>query len=339
MRRHRASSFWLAIVLTMMLAPILGGPAARAAIRAEATPAGQAEPRWSEQPPIPQARSELGAAVIGSAIYVVGGFGGGSRVDRFDTETGTWQRVADLPIAVHHPGVAALDGTLYVAGGYREDDHRAVADVWAYDPAADAWERRAALPVARGAFGLAALDGYLYAVGGARQRLGGPVTGRVDRYDPRDDRWEARQSLSVPREHLAVVAGGGHLYAVGGRANGDESETFAAAHERYDPVEDRWETLPPLPVPRGGLAGVYVNGWVIVLGGERGDRIFADVNAFDTTTKRWHALPAMPTARHGLAAAVVGATLYAITGSTLAGRVQNTSVVEALRLPPEMVAR
>jgi N-acetylneuraminic acid mutarotase len=334
MRKRKAN--WAVVVVVFTL--FLSGPSALARAITEATPPSRAEPRWSQQPPIPQARSELGAAVIGSAIYVAGGFGGGSRVDRFDTQQGTWQRVADLPIAVHHPGVAALDGRLYVAGGYREDDHTAVADVWVYDPATDAWERRAALPVARGAFGLATLDGYLYAVGGALERLGGPATGSVERYDPRSDRWQARQPLPAPREHLAVVAGNGHLYAVGGRANGDESDRFAAAHEVYDPAADRWESLPPLPVPRGGLAGVFVNGWVIVLGGERGQHVFADVNAFDTATSRWTALPAMPAARHGLAAAVVGAILYAMTGSTVAGRVQNTDVVEAFALPPEIAS-
>lgn len=335
MRRRTPSR---AVIIVGALAFFFSGPSALAGAMTAATPVSQAEPRWSQRPPIPQARSELGTAVIGSAIYVVGGFGGGSRVDRFDTKTNTWQRVADLPIAVHHPGVAALDGKLYVAGGYREDDHTAVADVWIYDPATDAWERRAALPVARGAFGFAAVDGYLYAVGGALERLGGPATGSVERYDPRSDRWQTRQPLPTPREHLAVVAGDGRLYAAGGRANGDESDRFAAAYEVYDPAADRWESLPPLPVPRGGLAGVFINGWVIVLGGERGQHVFADVNAFDTTASRWHTLPAMPTARHGLAAAVVETTLYAITGSTVAGRVQNTDVVEAFALPPEIAA-
>ncbi len=333
MRRRMPSR---AVIIVGALALLLSGPSALAGAMTTATPVDWAELRWSQRPPIPQARSELGAAVIGSKIYVVGGFGGGSRVDRFDTETDTWQRVTDLPIAVHHPGVAALDGKLFVAGGYREDDHTAVADVWVYDPATDAWERRAALPVARGALGLAALDGYLYAVGGALERLGGPATGSVERYDPRSDRWQARQPLPTPREHLAVAAGGGRLYTVGGRANGDESTRFAAAHEVYDPAADRWEALPPLPVPRGGLAGVFVNGWVIVLGGERGQDVFADVNAFDTTARRCHTLPAMPVARHGLAAAVVGTVLYAITGSTVAGRVKNTDAVEALDLSPEI---
>ena len=151
-----------------------------------ATAAG-AELAWVELPGMPRPRSELGAAALDGVIYVVGGFGGspfdpvvgGAGVDCFDARTGTWAIAADLPVGVHHPGVAALDGRIYVAGGYT-DAGAATAALWAYDPAADAWEARAEMPTARGALGLAALDGRLYAVGGALERLGGPVTGAVE---------------------------------------------------------------------------------------------------------------------------------------------------------------
>jgi N-acetylneuraminic acid mutarotase len=240
--------------------------------------------------------------------------------------------VADLPEAVHHPGVAALDGLVYVAGGYRIDDMTERSTVWAYDPETDAWERRADLPTPRGALGLVASDGRLYAVGGARRRLGGPVSGAVEVYDPATDRWQRRAELLTPREHLAVVAGSGRIFAIGGRANGDESDRFAAANEAYDPTTDRWESLAPLPTPRGGLTGVYAGERVIVLGGERGTTTFADVDAFDPVTNTWMALPPMPTARHGLASAAVSGRIYAITGSTKAGAVDNTPAVEVLSL-------
>jgi N-acetylneuraminic acid mutarotase len=270
--------------------------------------------------------------VIGTRIYVAGGFDSDGRCDRFEMDTGEWHQLADLPEGVHHPGVAALDGRIYVAGGYRLDDSREVDTVWSYDPAGDAWERRADLPTPRGALGLVALDGKLYAVGGARVELGGPVTGAVEVYDPATNTWQKRAGLATPREHLAIVALDGRIYAVGGRANHDEGDRFAAANEVYDPATDRWHAAAPLPVPRGGLSGVAVAGHVVVLGGERGQTAFADVDAFDPVTNAWTALPPMPTARHGLASAAVGDTIYAIAGSTRAGTVENTPVVEALPL-------
>lgn len=281
---------------------------------------------------MPVAHSEFAAAVIETTIYVVGGFGAGNRLDRYDTVTGEWRQLADLPEAIHHPGVAALDGLVYVAGGYDVNEHTVTGAVWSYDPTTDDWRRRADLPTPRGALGLVALDGWLWAIGGARDHLGGPVSGAVEFYDPAVDGWASRAGMLTPREHLAVVAEGGLIYAIGGRSNGDEGDAFAAANEVYHPHDDRWDTLAPLPVPRGGLTGVAVAGRVVVLGGERGDQTFADANAFDPATETWTALPPMPTARHGLASAAVGGTIYAIAGSTKAGAVENTPVVEALTL-------
>ena len=322
----RSLTFRVAIMILMLAC---GGPSAVASSEAtpEATP--EVTEAWAELPPMQRPRSELGAAGIADAIYVVGGFGGETMLDVFDTAAGTWTTGADLPLGVHHPGVAALNGTLYVAGGYAETG--ATDSVWAYDPAADAWEARAPLPTARGALGLAALDGRLYAVGGAEDHLGGPVTGTVEAYDPAADAWTELAPLPTPREHLAVAAGAGVIFAIGGRANGDEGERFAAAAEAFDPASGTWTTLPHLPTPRGGFAGAVVAGRLVVLGGERGTTTFDTVEAFDPETSAWTALPSLPIARHGVAAVAIGDTLYAVAGSTRAGTVENTGAVEALQ--------
>ena len=143
--------------------------------------------------------------------------------------------------------------------------------------------------------------------------------------------------MPTPREHLAVASGDGIVYAIGGRANGDEGDQYAAAAEAYDPTTDTWTELPPLPEPRGGFTGVYVSGHVIVMGGERGTTTFDAANAYNVETGEWTALPPMPTARHGVATAVIGDTVYAIAGSTVAGTVENTGATEAIALPVEAI--
>src|SRR5262245_47459558 len=174
--RARLRSLLLALAALVLLKAL--------AAAQEATPAPVATPApaWTTRAPMLAARSEFAAAVVGADVYVAGGFGGGDRVNRFDTAGGTWRPVADLPEAVHHPGVAALDGRVYLAGGYSLADATASAAVWAYDPASDTWQRRADLPTPRGALGLAALDGKLYAVGGTTARWGGPASGAVEVY-------------------------------------------------------------------------------------------------------------------------------------------------------------
>lgn len=290
---------------------------------------------WATEAPIPLARSELAAAVIDGIVYVCGGFGGGKRVDAFDPATGTWTPMPDLPFEVHHPGVAALDGRVVVAGGYTTRGFIAMGHAWAWRPGDPAgWQQLASLPSPRGAFGMAVAGGVLYAAGGAFEQLGGPVCPELLRYDAAADAWEPLTPLPTPREHLAVVADGRRLYAIGGRALGLETDDLASANEVYDPATNAWATARPLPVPRGGLSGVFTGDAVVVLGGERGKDLFADANRYDPAADAWTALPPMPTARHGLASAVVGGRMYAITGSTLAGRIQNTAIVERLALAP-----
>jgi N-acetylneuraminic acid mutarotase len=236
-----------------------------------------------------------------------------------------------LPEGVHHPGVAALGGRVYVVGGY-DADHGATAALWAYDPAADAWERRSDMATARGALGLVAFGDRLYAVGGATEHLSGPVTGAVEVYDPQTDQWSSATQMPTPREHLAVAAGADRIFAVGGRANNDEGDAFAGAAEAYDPVGDRWEALPPLPTPRGGCAGAFAGGRLIVLGGERGPDSYDAVEAYDPVGQTWSALPPLPLPRHGLAAVGIGDKVYAIAGSTRAGAAEQTDATDALTL-------
>jgi N-acetylneuraminic acid mutarotase len=289
-------------------------------------------PRWVEGIPLPYARSEMAAAVIDGKIYVAGGWDYGNRVDCFDPVKREWSLVPPLPFALHHAGVAALGNQLIVAGGYTHDELIALGHVWAWSPGERDWAGLASLPSPRGAFGMTVLAGTLYAAGGAFEQLGGPVCGETLRYDPARDRWEELAAMPTPREHLAVVAAGGRVYAIGGRADGDEGDRYAAANEAYDPATDAWSVVSPLPAPRGGLSGSLTGDRIVVLGGERDSKTYADANRYDPAGDHWDALPALPTARHGLASAFVAELLYAIAGSVLAGGVVPIPAVEALWL-------
>jgi hypothetical protein len=296
----------------------------------EATPSPEALV-WREIAPLPTARSEIPGVTLGNAIYICGGFGGDQRVDRYDPETDTWAQVADLPVGVNHPGATSFDGMVYVAGGYG-GDNRALDNLQIYDPDADEWHEGAELPEPIGASGLVPFDDKLYLVGGALESLGGPVSGAVRVYDPASDVWTDGPEMLTPREHLAVVATDEKIFAVGGRANGSEDDQFAGANEALDPATMQWTAAAPLPVPRGGLSGVYAADSVVILGGERGDDAYDDVNQYDPATDQWTELPRMTQARHGMPAAAIGPTIYAISGSIRARSADNTTDSQAMLL-------
>ena len=65
----------------------------------------------------------------------------------------------------------------------------------------------------------------------------------------------------------------------------------------YDPSQDKWTTLPPLPVEGFGLG--RVNGKLVVVGGKKSDgQTSSEVYTYDERSQKWEqTIPPMPTAR------------------------------------------
>ncbi len=105
--------------------------------------------QWTELSPLPEARSSLDAAVLGSKVYVFGGW----KLDG-DNDQGTWHQSA-----------------------------------WSLDlsDASSTWQPTAEPPFQRRAISVAAHDGKLYVIGGMQSK-GGPTT-RVGVYDPETNTW------------------------------------------------------------------------------------------------------------------------------------------------------
>ena len=174
--------------------------------------------RWTRLPDLPRPGGAGNAVAIGAKIYLLGGMdydakryhvwtdraGGtdrlGSRLYVFDTRDAAtgWSELEPCPGTPRMmSGLAAVDGKLWVVGGYgvdREGAARCVVDSWRYDPAARSWERLRDLPVAVSGFGSGSIvyrdrylllpTGYPHATvldpdGGVRPRYGRPS--RIDR--------------------------------------------------------------------------------------------------------------------------------------------------------------
>lgn len=280
-------------------------------------PARQGEARWSRGASAPSARSEVGGAAIGGQVYVVGGLGRDSRGDYtsdalevYDVAADRWSLGAPLPRPLHHPGVTALDGLLYVVGGYTPE-WAPLATAFRYDPATDRWETLPPLPTARGALVAVAAAGKVWAIGG---RAASDVTA-VEAFDPREGTWRRFQAMPTPRDHHAGGVIDERIYVAGGRLDGRGN---LDAFEVYDPATDRWETLPPLPTARSGIAAAVLGGRLYVFGGE-GDRIFGENESYHPASGSWSRELPLPTPRHGLAAATVGEAIAVIAGGPQPG--------------------
>lgn len=306
---------------------IIGGGIAAAPVGPDSDGPGT----WSEGPSLPVEIAEMAGASIGPVIYTGGGFtppGGsiGTWFGRLDTSAAApaWERLADMPVAVHHPGMTAGDGRVWLAGGYTGalSVSEATRSLFAYDPAGGAWERKADMPGRRGAHFLIHTNGRLYAVGGVGDRSSNMFV-----YDIGTDEW-AEEPGPTPREHLGGAASGGLVYAIAGRGFGLGDRS--AILEAFDPATGEWTRLDDMPGPCGGCtAAATSDDRIHVTGGETfgaARTTYRDHYVYDPATSTWSVAADMPTARHGLASAAVGDRFYAIGGGRVAGLAYSTLV-------------
>jgi hypothetical protein len=155
--------------------------------------------------------SDLGAATVNGATYIVGGYTG----SRFATAVLRFRPgrepvvVTRLPVGLRYAGVTALAGKIYVAGGLTTSgDSRAVLAV---DPAHGTVMRLASLPAPAAHVALAPLGSQLLLVGGG--------SSRILAIDPRSGKVAVAGRLPQALADPAAVAQHGRVYVLGGGSN------------------------------------------------------------------------------------------------------------------------
>jgi outer membrane protein assembly factor BamB len=164
--------------------------------------------KWEALPDLPDARSSHDVAVLGSTIYVAGGWKltGGGGGDAEDTD-GEWHStLLSLDLAKPNQGwssvpqpfqrralaVVAHEGRIWCIGGMDNSDEPSLAVDW-YEPATGKWGKGADLPKGRMAgFGIAACN-----AGG--ELLASPLSGAVYALHDGGSRWEEITKLAKPR--------------------------------------------------------------------------------------------------------------------------------------------
>jgi N-acetylneuraminic acid mutarotase len=235
-------------------------------------------------------------------------------------EKGAWTVKAPAPTARTEVAAAAVQGKIYVIGGFARGLSMISSVMEEYDPVTDSWRQRASLPSGLHHAGIGVVNDRLYVIGGfeyAGFTLWNPTT-HVYQYDPAADRWSSRKAMPTARGALAVAVLNGKLHAVGGYAK----DANTGAHEAYDPQSDSWSSLAPMPVPRDHHAAGVVGGRLFVIGG-RLNRQYAQnlslTDAYDPATNQWTRKADLPTARSGIAAAVLGGRIHVFGGEAPAG--------------------
>jgi N-acetylneuraminic acid mutarotase len=240
---------------------------------------------------------------------------------QLEQDLGTWRTAALMPTKRTEVVAAALDGKIYVVGGFEKPglgnvlNFAITPSVEMYDPATDRWTSKAPLPVGLHHVGIGVVGGRLYVIGGYT-KSGLSVwnsVATVYAYDPATDRWTERASMPTARGALSVTEHEGKLYAIGGY----DRKANTSAVEVYDPVRNVWTIGASLPTPRDHLATATVHGKVYAIGGRiDGDysRNLAVVERYDPPTDRWTRVSNLPTARSGITTAVAEGIIYVMGG-------------------------
>ena len=218
---------------------------------------------------------------------------------------------------------ATKDGSVYLFGGYEEDEagaRRVVDDLWRYD--ADGWTRVATGgPGPRLCSALAAVGGELFLFGGwdpETEGTGGSILDDVWAYDIAAGRWE--RCAPVPggpaSRHVCCALASGDVLV-----HTHRSETSVLL---FDAATREWReqaTSGPAPSSRGLHVAAAVDAGVVVFGGaDKSGAMCGDAFVLDVATWTWRALGATgPAGRAGAAAAPLDATSVVVAGGAARG--------------------
>ncbi len=253
---------------------------------------------------------EAGAASTGDRLFVAGGYDvqRNSSAAVFVFDGSTWQRGPSLPIAVNHPGVAAIGSDVYVAGGFTPGGATNRAFVLAAGNGT--WRELTPMHNARGALSLVARDGRLYAIGG---REASAQIAPTERYDPGAGTWSVTGAMPAPRNHLAGYLDGALVCVAGGR-----TPDTSGAIDCLDPSSDTWTRRATLPTGTSGAAAVVLSGVTFVAGGEPAGETSIVGVVQELRGGTWSTAP-MLVPRHGTAFAVYRGRLWMCGGATAPG--------------------
>ncbi|HYD26128.1 Kelch repeat-containing protein [Brevundimonas sp.] len=309
---------------------------------------------WNARASLPWPVQEIYAAVHQGRIVTGGGLVARAgqplhiedRVGLYDPATDAWSELPKLPSPRHHPMVFASDGELFVFGGYGRSaagEWTSMRDCWVLSEGA--WVETIPLDAPQSEAVGVSHDGLLHLITG--RTPGGLGNGnwndQVDTdahrvYITGADAWDTARPCPMARNSAAAAVMDGAIWVAGGRT---VSGGGTGRLDRYDPAEDRWDTLAPIPPSPetgqqvgGGLAMAAISGRLVAFGGEwfqrgGGGGVFRETWIYTAADDAWRRGPDMATPRHGLAAAAIDNTVYAIAGGEVVSGGRAGNVVEA----------
>lgn len=231
--------------------------------------------------------------------------------------------MASMPTARWASGLGAINGVIYVAGGYNPLLGGHLTTLEAYDVTTNTFSSRSPRPGIQTGAVTGVINGVLYVAGGSDCCVNTP---RLTAYTAASNTWSPRRAPSSP--HGNGPAGGviDGLFYVAGGSSLDGSGSVSVL-EAYDPRTDVWTLKAPLPTARRAVGSAVLRGRLYVVGGISSTLgTVGTVEAYDPATNTWTTRAPLSAPRSELVVGEIDGILYAVGGATSAGPV---SIVEA----------
>ncbi|MDN4635103.1 kelch repeat-containing protein [Bacillus sp. PsM16] len=181
-----------------------------------------------------------------------------------------WNQLADLPTARIGAVANAVDGNIYVIGGFN-----ALNETLEYNPSTNQWTKMKDIPSGRGGAASVVVGSKIYVLAGNHQNS----FNKFEVYDTKKDEWEVLTDIpfeSPSKGAYNVQAGvmGDKIYVLGG------NEFFS-----YDLTENKWkkEASPSFKTQRA--IGLVLKGKFYIIGENNNSEIFE----FDASNDSWSA--------------------------------------------------
>ncbi|XP_077289473.1 kelch-like protein 25 [Arctopsyche grandis] len=193
--------------------------------------------------PLNQARYWFSAVTLrrGSStdVYAIGGFGGAaflSSVERWSSNTGDWEIIAPLLVAVSNQSASVIADKIYITGGLTSE-WKSSNKVQMYSVETNSWTYRAQMIQGRAGHSSVAFQGKLYVAGGFDYQTSSFLDS-VEHYDPNANVWTAFTKLPKAAYAISLGCFQNKLFSMGGK---DVNRHELSDVWEYDATNKSWK--------------------------------------------------------------------------------------------------
>ncbi|KAL8595166.1 hypothetical protein ACOMHN_013839 [Nucella lapillus] len=255
---------------------------------------------------VPMLRPRVPAHVL----FVLGGWsrdGVCSIMETYDDRVHRWFK--DMAESYEHSlayhAMVALDGWLYVVGGYTTV--RYLSSARKFNPTTRTWHEVAPMHLSRCYVCAAVLDGHIYACGGFD---GVNRHKSAERYTPSTNQWNFIADMITVRSDAGACGLNGKMYVAGGFSGLE----CLSSSEQYDPITDQWTMIEAMNFRRSGVTVVSFQNTFFAIGGFNGVHRLDQVERYYPEQRAWIQVGTMKKGRSNFAAAVMDQRIFAIGG-------------------------